>query len=55
MAYHQQPQFQPAQDIVSGEQYRYALTNFVSGHDKLELTDGVANRPRKSRATTNPA
>ncbi|KAG6857379.1 hypothetical protein H0H87_004741 [Tephrocybe sp. NHM501043] len=34
MAYpqHQQPQ----QDIVSGEQYRYALTNFRIAHEKVE-------------------
>jgi len=27
---HQQQQQQQQQDVVSGEQYRYALTNFVS-------------------------
>ncbi|RDB25890.1 hypothetical protein Hypma_006731 [Hypsizygus marmoreus] len=33
MAY---PQQQPYQDIVSGEQYRYALTNFRIAHEKVE-------------------
>ncbi|KAG6812370.1 hypothetical protein H0H92_003181 [Tricholoma furcatifolium] len=34
MAYPQQ--HQPQQDIVSGDQYRYALTNFKIAHEKVE-------------------
>ncbi|KAF9526406.1 hypothetical protein CPB83DRAFT_858042 [Crepidotus variabilis] len=38
MAYQQQPGYgqQPAADVVSGEQYRYALTNFRIAHEKVE-------------------
>ncbi|KAE9405195.1 hypothetical protein BT96DRAFT_853069 [Gymnopus androsaceus JB14] len=39
MAYQQSVssfQMQPAQDVVSGEQYRYALTNFRIAHEKVE-------------------
>ncbi|KAF8071812.1 hypothetical protein FPV67DRAFT_898944 [Lyophyllum atratum] len=35
MAYPQQHQ-QPQQDVVSGDQYRYALTNFRIAHEKVE-------------------
>ncbi|KAF8917274.1 hypothetical protein CPB85DRAFT_1286793 [Mucidula mucida] len=35
MAYQQQGQY-PPQDVVSGEQYRYALTNFRIAHEKVE-------------------
>lgn len=39
MAYQQNGQYQPQQyqqDVVSGEQYRYALTNFRIAHEKVE-------------------
>ncbi|KII85095.1 hypothetical protein PLICRDRAFT_166613 [Plicaturopsis crispa FD-325 SS-3] len=38
MAYTPQPQYapQPQHDVVSGEQYRYALTNFRIAHEKVE-------------------
>ncbi|KAF9041981.1 hypothetical protein BDZ89DRAFT_1128670 [Hymenopellis radicata] len=35
MAYQQHGQY-PPQDVVSGEQYRYALTNFRIAHEKVE-------------------
>ncbi|KAG8899614.1 hypothetical protein FRB99_006534 [Tulasnella sp. 403] len=37
--YNQHPQYRqpmPVQDVVSGEQYRYALTNFRIAHEKVE-------------------
>ncbi|KAL0954345.1 hypothetical protein HGRIS_003339 [Hohenbuehelia grisea] len=37
MAYQQQPQQYQQQDIVPGEQYRYALTNFRIAHEKVEV------------------
>ncbi|KIY64852.1 hypothetical protein CYLTODRAFT_492802 [Cylindrobasidium torrendii FP15055 ss-10] len=37
MAYNQQQQHAyPSQDVVSGEQYQYALTNFRIAHEKVE-------------------
>ena len=60
MTYQQpQQQFQSQQDVVSGDQYRYALTNFVSSVDGNDPCDGsdaitLAYSPRKGRAATAP-